>query len=96
MNEYRFTTQDIARVAAYFPGTFVNPHLKRQFAGKNFGKGFGKIEKGYMGSLTILNLKKKTVVVREELKTKCGWSALEERTMPGAVEAVFIRGNRLI
>lgn len=95
MNEYGFTAQDITRVASYHPGEFVNSHLKRQFPLKNIGKGFGKIEKGYVGSLTVLNLKKKIVVVREELKTKCGWSPLEERTMPGAVEAVFVRGKRI-
>lgn len=95
MNEHGFTAQDIARVAAYYPGLFVNPHLKRQFPKENFGKGFGEIKKGFVGSLTVLNLIKPTVVVREELKTKCGWSALEERTMPGSVEAVFIRGRHL-
>ncbi len=95
MNEHGFTAQDIARVAAYYPGTFVNPHLKRQLPKQNFGKGFGEIKKGFVGSLTVLNLKKPTVVVREELKSKCGWSALEERTMPGSVEAVFVRGKRV-
>lgn len=94
MDEYGFSAQDIARVAAFYPGKFVNPYLKRQFPAQNFGKGFGEIKKGFVGSLTVLNLRKKTVVVREELKTKCGWSALEERTMPGAVEAVFVRGRR--
>jgi dihydroorotase len=96
INEYGFTAQDIARVAAYYPGTFVNPHLKRQFPKQNFGKGFGEIKKGFVGSLTVLNLKKKTVVVREELKTKSGWSPLEERAMPGSVETVFIRGMRVL
>ncbi len=95
ISEYGFTTQDIARVAAYYPGTFVNTHLKRQFPRQNFGKGFGEIKKGFVGSLTVLNLKQKTIVIREELKSKCGWSALEERTMPGAVEAVFVRGKLL-
>jgi dihydroorotase len=94
MHEHGFTTQDITRVAAYYPGTFVNPHLKRQFPKQNFGKGFGEIKKGFVGSLTVLNLKHPTVVVREEVKSKCGWSALEERTMPGTVEAVFVRGKR--
>jgi dihydroorotase len=93
MNEYGFTAQDIARVAAYYPGAFINPHLKRQFPKQSFGKGFGEIKKGFVGSLTVLNLKKKTVVVREELKTKSGWSPLEERTIPGAVEAMFFRGK---
>lgn len=94
MREHKFTPQDIARVSAYHPGTFVNPHLKRQFPKKKFGKGFGDIKKGFMGSLTVLNTKKTTKVRRQDLKTKCGWSALEGREMPGAIEAVFIGGVR--
>jgi dihydroorotase-like cyclic amidohydrolase len=94
MREHGFTPQTIARVSAYMPGRFVNPHLKRQFKGRNFGKGFGEIKKGFVGSLTVLNLKKKTLVRREDLKTKVGWSALEGRTMPGAVEAVFVGGRK--
>lgn len=94
MREHKFTTQDIARVSAYHPGQFVNPHLERQFAKKNFGKGFGEIKKGFMGSLTVVNTKKETLVRREDLKTKVGWSPLEDRTLPGAIEAVFIGGEK--
>lgn len=94
MREHGFRPQDIARAAAYYPGRFVNPHLKRQFPKQNFGKGFGEIKKGFMGSLTVINTKKKTHLRREDLKTKCGWSPLEGRELPGAVEAVFIGGVR--
>ena len=92
MREHKFTPQMIARAAAYYPGSFVNPHLKKQLPGKKFGKGFGQIKKGFIGSLTVLNMKKKTLVRRKDLKTKCGWSPLEGRAMPGSVEAIFIRG----
>ncbi|TSC86162.1 MAG: Dihydroorotase [Parcubacteria group bacterium Gr01-1014_8] len=95
MNECGFTSQDIARVAAYYPGKFVSPFLKRQFPKQNFGKGFGEVKKGFVGSLTVLNLKRKTKVRREDLKTKVKWSALEGREMPGSVEAVFFRGKRI-
>ncbi|MBP9757866.1 MAG: hypothetical protein KBD06_04660 [Candidatus Pacebacteria bacterium] len=94
MKVHKFTAQDIARVSAYNPGRFVNRYLKTQFKKQNFGKGFGEIEKGFMGSLTVLNTKKETLVRREDLQTKVGWSALEGMTLPGAVEAVFIRGNK--
>lgn len=93
MDEHRFTPMDIARVSAYAPGTFVNPHLKRQFPWKDFGRGFGEIKKGFVGSLTVLNTKARTEVRREDLKTKVGWSPLEGLTMPGKVEAVFIAGK---
>lgn len=94
MREHGFTTQDIARVSAYMPGKFVNSHLKTQFSKKNFGKGFGEIKKGFMGSFTVLNMKEQTLVKREDLKTKVGWSALQGRVMPGALEAVFIGGKK--
>ncbi len=94
MREHGFTPQDIARASAYLPGKFVNPHLKKQFKGKSFGKGFGQVKKGFIGSLTVINLAKPTVVNRKDLKTKVGWSALEGYTMPGSVEAVFIAGKR--
>lgn len=94
MREHGFTPRDIARVAAYHPGQFVNPHLARQFKGEKFGKGFGQIKKGFIGSLTVLNTKKSTRVRREDLKTKVGWSPLEGRELPGAIEAVFVRGVR--
>lgn len=94
MKEHGFTPQDIARVSAFNPGQFVNRYLKQQFTKKNLGKGFGEIKKGFMGSLTVLNTKKTTYVERKHLKTKVGWSALEGRTMPGSVEAVFIGGVR--
>ena len=92
MDEHGFKPQDIARVAAYYPGRFVNPHLKRQFPKQKFGNGFGEIRKGFVGALTIINMKKETRVGREELRTKVKWSPLEGRALPGSVEAVFIRG----
>lgn len=95
MDKYDFSTQDICRIASYNPGIFVNPHLKRQFSNKSLSKGFGAIEKGYVGSLTVLNLKKKTIVKRSSLKTKVGWSPLEGRSFKGAVEAVFVGGKLL-
>lgn len=94
MKEHGFTSQRIASAAAYMPGRFVNPHLKKQFKGKNFGKGFGEIKKGFVGSLTVLNTKAQTLVKREDLKTKVGWSPLQGRLLPGALEAVFIGGVR--
>jgi dihydroorotase len=95
MNEHKFSPQRVASFSAYMPGKFVNSHLKRQFPKENFGKGFGEIKKGFIGSFTVLNLNKKTLVRREQLKTKVGWSALEGREMPGALEAVFVRGRKV-
>lgn len=95
METQGFKPETIAKVAAYYPGTFVNPHLKRQFPKAQFGKGFGEIKRGFVASFTVLNLKEKTLVRREDLKTKPKWSPLQGRVLPGAIEAVFIRGKRV-
>ncbi len=93
MQKYNFTTQDIARVAAKNPGDFVNPFLKKQFKNINFGNGFGQIKEGFRGDLTILNINKITILKKENLQTKVGWSPLENKEFSGCLEAVFMKGN---
>ncbi|MFH2106959.1 MAG: amidohydrolase family protein [Candidatus Micrarchaeota archaeon] len=88
MSEHKFTPKDIARVTSFNPGKFVNKFLDR-----SYGKGFGKIAVGYQGSLTIVDLGKKTTVKREDLKTKCGWSPFEEIEFKGKVTMTIIKGN---
>lgn len=94
MTKYDFTPQDIARIAAYNPGRFVNQFLPAQFPGRNFGRGFGDIAEGYMGNLTILDMSRPTEVTRGGLKTKVGWSPLEGWAVPGSLSAVFIAGRK--
>ena len=88
MAEHGFTAQDIARVCAYNPGRFV-----REFLPEGFGEGYGVIAPGYVGSLTILDMKKPWLVKREEVKTKCAWSPFEGHTFPGSVRATVLQGK---
>jgi dihydroorotase len=88
MAEHGFSATDIARVCAYNPGTFVN-----EFLPQGFGKGYGVIEPGYVGSLTILNPDAPFVIRREEMKTKCGWSPFEGYSMPGRVTYTVVKGK---
>lgn len=88
MVEQGFSAQDIARVCAFNPGTFV-----REFLPTGFGKGYGVIEAGYAGSLTILDLGTPYAVTRESVKTKCAWSPFEGYTLPGSVRYTVIRGK---
>ena len=85
MAEQNFTPQRIAEVCSENPGKFVNPYTTP--------KKFGRLEPGYVASLTVLNLQKPTTIRRSELKTKCGWSPFEGTTFPGSVEAVFLDGE---
>jgi dihydroorotase len=86
--EHGFSACEIARVCAYNPGRFVN-----EFLPAAFGKGYGLVEPGYVGSLTILDLNTPYEVTRESVKTKCGWSPFEGFQFPGSVRATVIRGK---
>ncbi len=88
MAEHGFTPQDIVRVCAINPGAFV-----REFLPARCGKGFGRLEEGYMGSLTILDMNQPYRVRREEMRTRCAWSPFEGVTFPGSVRATVVAGR---
>jgi dihydroorotase len=88
MEAHDFREEDIARVCAWNPGTFV-----KEFLPAGFGKGYGKVAPGYVGSLTILDMGTPWTVKREETKTKCAWSPFEGFTFPGRVRATVLRGK---
>ena len=88
MAEHGFAAEEVARVCAWNPGQFV-----KEFLPASMGEGFGKVAAGYVGSLTILDLKRPWTVRREEMKTKCAWSPFEGFTFPGRVRATVVRGK---
>lgn len=88
MKEHGFTPQQIARVCAWNPGEFV-----REYLPEGSGKGFGRVEAGYLGSLTIVDVETPYTVRRESLKTKCGWSPFEGVVFPGGVRHTVVRGE---
>lgn len=79
-----FRPEQVAAFCSANPGKFVNPYTAP--------KKFGRIEPGYVASLTVLNLARAVTIRREDLFTKCGWSPFEGVTFPGSVEAVFLNG----
>jgi dihydroorotase len=81
--EQGFDPARIAAICCANPGAFVNDYRRERF---------GRLLPGYVGSLTVLNLRKPTTVRRQDLRTKCGWSPFEGVTFPGSVAAVFVRG----
>ncbi len=83
--EQGFSPERIAEICSANPGKFVRPYQK---------EGFGRLLPGFVGSLTVLDLKSPTTIRREELKTKCAWSPFEGETFPGRVAAVFVRGKK--
>jgi dihydroorotase len=87
MAEHRFTPEEIARVCAYNPGRFV-----KEFLPASFGEGYGVVAPGYIGSLSILDMKTPWLVQREEMKTRCAWSPFEGVTFPGSVRWTVLQG----
>ena len=84
--EKGFTPERVAAVCSANPGAFVSAFRAEKF---------GRLAPGYVGSLTVLDLRKSTAVRREDLRTRCGWSPFEGVTFPGSVAAVFVRGRRV-
>ena len=84
--EQGFTPERVAAICSANPGAFVNPYQKEKW---------GRLLPGYVGSLTVLEMRKPTTIRREDLQTKCGWSPFEGVTFPGSVAAVFVRGQRV-
>lgn len=88
MKEQDFSAREIARVCAVNPGRFVQPYLP-----PSYGAGFGRIQPGYAGSLTVLDLRTPYTVTRDSLKTKCGWSPFEGVSFPGSVRHTVLQGR---
>jgi dihydroorotase len=84
--EQGFAPERIAAICSANPGAFVNPYRADQH---------GRLLPGYVGSLTVLDLKHPTTVRCGELRTRCGWSPFEGLTFPGSVAAVFVRGRQV-
>ncbi|MFO7710144.1 MAG: amidohydrolase family protein [Candidatus Woesearchaeota archaeon] len=78
MEEHDFTPQDIARITAYNPGRFMNQFTEERF---------GMIKEGYQGSFTVLDMTP-TVLERNMLKTKAGWSPFEGMRFPGIPKTI--------
>jgi dihydroorotase len=81
--EQGFTPERVAAICSANPGEFVAPYSADRY---------GRLLPGYVGSLTVLDLKSPARIERGDLKTKCGWSPFEGVTFPGRVAAMFVKG----
>jgi len=84
MVEHNFNEEDIARITSRNPGTFINQFIEEKY---------GEIKEGYIGSLTIIDVKKKKQILKSNLKTKCKWSPFEGITFPGSCIITIIKGK---
>ncbi len=84
MAEQGFAPADVTRVCSFNPGQFINQFMPLKF---------GKIEPGFVGSLTVIDSKKPIIISKSILKTKCNWSPFEDVTFPGRVVYTIVRGK---
>src|SRR5690606_35024834 len=88
----------IAKMTAENPGAFFNEFLpsfkKISHEYMALGKGLGFLAPGYRANFTVLNLKKKILITKDQLKTKVKHSPFLGVTFPGQVEALYIGGKR--
>ena len=84
MSEHKFTPADVCRICSYNPGQFMNMFMNKKF---------GKIESGFVGSLTVLDMSRPITISKSMLKTKCAWSPFENIQFPGSVKMTIVRGK---
>jgi dihydroorotase len=53
----------------------------------------GYIREGYFADLVVVNNNQPSIVTKENILYKCGWSPLENFTFPASIEKTFVSGN---
>ena len=56
----------------------------------------GYLEEGYHADIVMLNTDMETLVSKENIYYKCGWSPLEGKSLPGRIEGTWVNGVRLV
>lgn len=96
LREQGFTPERVALMAAENPGRFVNAFLPAladwHEPYRKLGKGFGFLQPGFVGNVTLLNLRAPLTLGLEHLRTKARSNPFLGVTFPGRVEKVFIKG----
>ncbi|MEM7231615.1 MAG: amidohydrolase family protein, partial [Planctomycetota bacterium] len=78
-----FSYADLIRVCAQAPGKFFSRFLPDRY---------GRIDEGYVGSLTVLKREPQTIR-RTDLRSRSGWSAFEGQSFDGRVTHCVVRGQ---
>lgn len=55
----------------------------------------GYLDEGTFADIVLLDINKETLISKENIFYKCGWSPLEGKSLPGRIEATWINGNLL-
>ncbi len=54
----------------------------------------GYLDEGTFADIVFLDLAKETLVSKENILYKCGWSPLEGKSLPGVIEGTWVNGER--
>jgi dihydroorotase len=76
-----FTYEKMVQKMCHFPATLFRVEER------------GFIREGYYADLVLINPNRKTLVSRDSLLYKCGWSPFEGHAFSSAIERVFVNGN---
>lgn len=74
------------KIACLSPGRWIGQFNDRKV---------GRILPGYEASITVLNMEK-SVADNRGIQTRCGWSPFDLRTLPGSVETVYLKGEKVV
>src|SRR5688572_21417888 len=55
----------------------------------------GYLDEGSFADIVMLDLDKETLVSKENILYKCGWSPLEGMHLPGVIEGTWVNGDRV-
>lgn len=91
-----FDPRLLAKITAENPGDFYNQFLPtwQKLSKRNLGLGVGYLRPGFQANFTVLNLKREILITTENLRTKVKHSPFLGETLPGSLEALYIRGRR--
>jgi dihydroorotase len=99
INKENVDPKIIAKVSSKNPGDFFNqflPDFKNVFSHyEKLGNGFGHIEKNYVGSFTVINLKKAKLFTSKDIKSKASWSPFINYHFSGSLEDFIHFGQKI-
>jgi len=84
MKEHGFSAQEVSKVCSINPGDFFSSFCSHSY---------GRIEKGYTGSLTVIDSSRSAKVEKSKIKSKAQSSPFEGLTFPGAPTMTIIKGQ---
>lgn len=91
---YQKLSMNLGDIAAFYsgnPGEYFNE--VEEARGESTKR--GKLEKGYLANVTVIDFDKEFTFTRGHVQSKCGWSPVEGLKFPGQTVDVYIKAQRM-